>query len=341
MPPESRRKKLVLPPGPLPIRYVRVELPGNGVWLSLAEVEVFSGQENVARKGKASQISTAFNGNAELAIDGNTNGHYFEAKSTTHTAKANNPWWEVDLGKVHAVDRIIVWNRTDGNTGERLKNFRIIALDENRQAVWLRHFTTPPKPNAKAILPKSSQDLDPQILAELAKYRAGSTSDHPDRKRLQELKKELASIKGVTTPIMRELPPDRRRKTHIQIRGNFLEKGKEVQPGFPAVFSRHNVEPTAEINRLTLADWLMDERNPLTARVAVNRYWEQLFGLGLVETSEDFGVQGEPPSHPLLLDYLAVEFMKQNWDTKRLLRLIVSSATYRQSSRVFARTGQA
>jgi hypothetical protein len=90
------------------------------------------------------------------------------------------------------------------------------------------------------------------------------------------------------------------------------------------------------INRLTLARWLVSPDNPLTARVAVNRLWEEVFGIGLVQTSEDFGIQGDPPSHPELLDFLATEYVRLGWDTKKMLKLMVMSATYRQSARVDA-----
>ena len=150
---------------------------------------------------------------------------------------------------------------------------------------------------------------------------------------LAEVKKQLDEIKPhFTVPIMRELPPEKRRKTHIQQRGNFLNLGQEVTPGLPVIFP-----PPADggqIDRLALAQWLVADNNPLTARVLVNRYWETIFGVGLVRTSEDFGSQGEPPSHPELLDWLATELIRQRWDTKALLRLIVTSATYRQSSAV-------
>jgi hypothetical protein len=153
-----------------------------------------------------------------------------------------------------------------------------------------------------------------------------------DASEIAELKKKLEAIQGVRTPIMRELPADQRRQTFVQIRGNFMQRGKEVSPGVPAAL--HDLPEGTEPNRLAAARWLVDRRNPLTARVVTNRYWEQLFGVGLVETSEDFGRQGSLPSHPALLDYLATELMRSRWDTRALVRRIVTSATYRQSSRV-------
>ena len=122
-------------------------------------------------------------------------------------------------------------------------------------------------------------------------------------------------------------------------KGNFLDPGDVVAPGVPA--SLHAFPAGAPPDRLGLARWLTDRRNPLTARVAVNRLWSQIFATGLVETEEDFGTQGEPPSHPELLDWLAIFYQDSGWDTKALLRLIVTSATYRQSSKVTARAPRA
>ncbi|MFN4144851.1 MAG: DUF1553 domain-containing protein [Runella sp.] len=133
------------------------------------------------------------------------------------------------------------------------------------------------------------------------------------------------------TPIFWEGEGDLVRKTHIFERGNISLKGKEVQPDVP-----HKLKNSTTVvfkNRLDLARWMTSREHPLTARVAVNRFWEQLFGMGIVETVEDFGSQGTPPTHRELLDWLAVEFMETDrWSIKKLLKRIVMSATYRQSS---------
>ena len=152
-----------------------------------------------------------------------------------------------------------------------------------------------------------------------------------ERTRLNLLNKELSRTKPVTVPVMLDLPNKERRKTHIQLRGNWQALGEEVQEGTPAVFPPLPAE--APRNRLTLARWLVSRDNPLTARVTVNRLWESLFGIGLVRTSEEFGSQGELPFHPELLDWLAAEFMDSGWDMKHLLRLMVTTQAYRQDSR--------
>jgi hypothetical protein len=120
------------------------------------------------------------------------------------------------------------------------------------------------------------------------------------------------------------------RETNILIRGVWDQKGEAVHRGLPAAL--YGEADDSSLTRKELAEWLVDERNPLTARVTVNRYWQMYFGNGLVRTPEDFGMQGEPPTHPQLLDWLAAEFIDSGWDVKHLQKLIVTSATYRQSS---------
>ncbi|MDA1053053.1 MAG: DUF1553 domain-containing protein [Planctomycetota bacterium] len=132
-----------------------------------------------------------------------------------------------------------------------------------------------------------------------------------------------------TVMVMEEGAP---RETHILQRGEYNKPGTPVTPGVPAILSA--TRDASLQSRLDLAASLTSPSNPLTARVAVNRYWQTFFGVGLVKTSEDFGTQGERPSHPALLDWLADEFMHSGWDIKALQRLIVTSATYRQSSRL-------
>lgn len=440
----SRIQARVVPMGKTGItgRFVRVEIPGDQKILSLAEVQVFAAGKNIAPTGQATQSSTAYEGPAKLAIDGNTNGHYFNAKSTTHTAISKNPWWQLDLGMNTAVERLAIWNRTDGNVGSRLNNFRIAVLDENQKPVWEKTVTASPNPSASweldgvrsvqfaaalanfqqagfkasnliqakpdknakgwsvnskgdkpqhvVLLPTSPVDIkagsqlvlmieqkstekknaplfkfDAQITedrraAEMAKLSSDAVrilqiskdkrtpeqqaklADHflattwlldSERKQLAKLKYQLAQQTPMTTvPIMQELASDKRRVTKIQQRGNYLITGKEVLPGVPAAF--HPLPEKASKDRLALARWLIDENNPLTARVIANRYWEKVFGIGLVETSEEFGSQGEPPSHPELLDWLATEMVRSKWDLKRFLKLLVTSAAYRQQAAV-------
>jgi mono/diheme cytochrome c family protein len=416
-------------------RFVRVELPGKERILSLAEVQVFSKGENVARGGEVKQSSTAFEGDAKRAIDGNTNGVYYEANSVTHTATEANPWWEVKLTKIAPVDQLVVWNRTDGNVGVRLDGFRIQLLDESRKVLWQEEVKKAPAskrefspsgrlsvtltqatadhsqqnfPVAAAVsqsdLTKSGWAVAPQIKQPhtavfvassplavspavltfrlehrypggytLGRFRLSITADPKAlerakvsaevlaildiaaEKRMKEQQDKLAAhyrsvapelkpvrdemekveksrIKPPALPVMQELSEKQRRVTKLMIKGNFLNTGDKVDAAVPAAF--HSMPKDAAHDRLGLARWLISPDNPLTARVAVNRFWAQLWGTGLVETEEDFGTQGELPTHPDLLDWLATEYVRLGWDTKAFLKLLVTSATYRQSSKV-------
>jgi hypothetical protein len=159
----------------------------------------------------------------------------------------------------------------------------------------------------------------------------------PVRERLNELRKGLAALNIATAEVMGEKPSYERPFTFLRNRGSFTSIGEKVYAGVPA--SLHRLPENLMPNRLGLAYWLVDSENPLVARVTVNRFWEQFFGHGIVETSEDFGTQSQPPSHGELLDWLATEFMRDRWGVskwsmKALHRLMVTSATYRQSSKV-------
>ncbi|MES2595468.1 MAG: DUF1553 domain-containing protein [Verrucomicrobiota bacterium] len=154
------------------------------------------------------------------------------------------------------------------------------------------------------------------------------------QRQMTALKKQLTDLKPATTEVMRELPEPR--MTAIFKRGVYTDHGEPVKAGTPAVIDAKAAE---EPNRLSLARWLVHRDNPLTARVTVNRWWAEIFGRGIVPTVEDFGIKGIAASHPELLDWLAVEFMESGWDMKHVLKLIVTSRAYRQSSAMVAGTG--
>ena len=181
--------------------------------------------------------------------------------------------------------------------------------------------------DAAKIPAKQRSPLQHKILVDFYQANLGPAKRIENEiKGLQQLQKNAFP----PTMVMKDQPGIR--KTHILNRGQYNEPTTEVHPGTPAALPP--MSPSHAKNRLGLAQWLTSDEHPLTSRVTVNRYWQQLFGNGLVKTSEDFGNQGNAPSHPELLDYLALEFIQSGWDIKHLHRLIVTSATYRQSSKV-------
>lgn len=422
------------------VRYVRIEIPGKQKILSLAEVQVFSGGNNVALQGVAIQSSTTSAGPAKLAIDGNTDGDYFTAKSTSHTATTDNPWWEVNLNATQSVDRIVIWNRTDNNLHTRLSNFRIKAIGEDKKVIWettIKESPNPSKafslsisrpvemikafadyqqpgfeasfvldkkdpnkrgwavagqldqPHMLTLIPKKPFSLQtdeqlvirieqqsphgnhnlghfqfsltnspivseiaqakPEILKlvrlpakkrssedqqKLTKYYVANIAPelNETRKQIAKLEQSVKDQKPYTTvPVMKQLPGEKYRKSFVQIRGNYKSLGEAVQPGLLSAFHAPPKKKGLP-DRLDLAKWLIDKNNPLTPRVIANRFWEKLFGIGLVSTSEEFGSQGELPSHPKLINWLAAELLRLQWDQKAFIKTIVMSATYRQDS---------
>ena len=183
----------------------------------------------------------------------------------------------------------------------------------------------------KLVMVKATTERTAKEREELAEiFRKVTPLLKSQRDRAKQIGESLDALGIVRAMIMREKSGWDRPSTWLRDRGNFASRAEKVFAGTPA--SLHAMPESAPSNRLGLARWLVDERNPLVARVAVNRAWEQFFGRGLVETSEDFGSQSAPPSHPELLDWLGVELVKQGWKMKSLHRLIVTSATYQQDS---------
>ena len=193
--------------------------------------------------------------------------------------------------------------------------------------------------------PAGARDLPEELDALLMIPDANLTAEQRAALRqefllaLPEHKEEAARIRALRKPAQpqttlgfRERPPEAPRPTFIHNRGEYLQPTDAVTPGVPAFLNPLADDPKRD--RLAFARWLVSPENPLTARVIVNRQWAAFFGRGIVKTTEDFGYQSEAPTHPELLDWLAVEFVKQGWSLKRLHRLIVTSATYRQSSHV-------
>ena len=187
----------------------------------------------------------------------------------------------------------------------------------------------------RALLQPDGERSDPLKLALRDHYRATTSP------RWRELKAEATTAvterdnyksSFAQTMIMRERETPR--PTHMLMRGQYDQPGELVHPGVPAVFPE--LPEGSGGSRLDLARWLVDPSHPLTSRVMVNRLWQQLFGTGIVKTAEDFGVQGEWPSHPELLDWLSVEFIESGWDIQHMLRLMMSSAAYQQDSKIAA-----
>jgi hypothetical protein len=290
---------------------------------------------------------------AAKAIDGNTdakNGWGIGDK----TGRAHAASFELETNSVPEAGSLLVFTLVQKyGTNHTLGHFRISATTQPRPVRELPE-------NIKQVLALDPDGRSDQQREEVANYfRDFAPSLAKVNEELKSLRKELEGIKPVALPVMRDLAADKTRETKILNKGNFLDPGDKVDPGVPAAF---NPFPSgAPTNRLGLARWLMSRDNPLTARVAVNRIWAQLFGSGIVETEEDFGTQGSLPSHRDLLDWLAVEFMAPEtpiessptdppldnstlqpidnpppgaWDMKRLLKMMVMSASYRQASRV-------
>jgi hypothetical protein len=265
-------------------------------------------------------VATAFNRNTMTNTEGGTDDEEFRVAAVKDRVDTTmDVWMGLTIGCAkchsHKFDPITqaeyyqffaIFNQTaDNDQPDESPTLSFPSRDAARQRATI-------EAQIAALKKRDALKKDPKLAARIARLVKSRPKDP-------------------SVPVMRELPTAKRRQSHIMVKGNFLVPAEAVGPGVPAFFG--SLPKDVPADRLAMARWLVDRNNPLTARVAVNRIWSQVFGQGIVETEEDFGTQGRAPSHPELLDYLAVEYRDHGWNTKALIRLLVTSATYRQSSR--------
>jgi mono/diheme cytochrome c family protein len=247
------------------------------------------------------------------AVGGATGGDHWIVFATRNTIEtASTPWLQLVLGQ---------------NYGGRhtLGRFRVMATTGTDPLLGVPQ-------NVRGLLAVAAEKRSPEQSAALADYYVGRDEQ------VAKLTAEIARFKNTLArqPVMTvrviAQRTDEPRTSHLLARGDFLDPQDEVQPGTLAVLSPFEPRAGGTPDRLDLARWLVDAKNPLTRRVLANQLWSHLFGRGIVRTMNDFGVRGEPPTHPELLDWLAGELPARGWSRKDMIRLVVSSATYRQTS---------
>ncbi|HTD68372.1 MAG TPA: PSD1 and planctomycete cytochrome C domain-containing protein, partial [Candidatus Limnocylindria bacterium] len=271
-------------------------------------------------------------GPIKFAIDGNGNtawginvgpGRRNQERKAVFVAEkpagfTNGTYWRIGLQQNHGG-----WN-SDDHMNNNLGRFRLSAT---KATEGVKADPLPKKVRDIFAIPREKRT--PVQVATVFSYWRTTVSDWKDaNEKMEALREEYPDGATSMTLLTREVP----RETHVLRRGDWLKPAKPVTTGVPAVLNP--LPKDADGSRLTFAKWLADRKSPTTARVIVNRVWLAYFGSGLLSTPEDFGVQSEAPSHPELLDWLAVDFMDHNWSFKHLHRQIVASAAYRQSSKV-------
>jgi Protein of unknown function (DUF1553)/Protein of unknown function (DUF1549) len=301
------------------------------------------------------RIATAFHRNTMNNDEGGTDDEEFRVAAVKDRVDTTiQVWMGVTAGCAkchsHKYDPIsheeyyqlfAIFNQTeDADRYDEAPLMRLETPQQSERLRELRNQIAALKTQHEASATEAQPEQTGERATGLGSTAASANQDQPKTAAQSERAAELAKLgeeqkkleADVTKlPIMRELDEDKQRASRIHLRGNFLEQGDAVSPGVPSAFGRlaGNVPP----DRLALAQWLVSDENPLTARVAVNRIWARFFGTGVVTTEGDFGMQGAPPSHPLLLGWLATEYRETHgWSFKKLCKTIVMSATYRQSS---------
>lgn len=274
------------------------------------------------------RVATGFHRNTLINQEGGTDPEQFRNEAVIDRVNTTGAVWlglTVGCAQCHSHKFDPISQR------EYYQLFAFFNSDEDTNTHAPEYVVAPPQAQGEL------QQLTERLAAARQTLEQQQRQAPPDAARLKQteetIKQTTAEIAALEqrygkTLVMRAR--DQRRETHVLTRGDFLRPGEAVEPGVPAALG--TLPPHASGTRVDLAHWIVDPNHPLTARVTVNRLWLQYFGRGLVETENDFGTQGTPPSHPELLDWLASELIRQDWSLKAIHRTILLSATYRQSS---------
>lgn len=322
------------------VRAIRIEvlpdprLPNNGPGrvnyegtfgdFFMSDVKVFNGEQAVKIKSATDSFHSGDNDAAKALDDNMQSG------------------WAIAGGQSRSHNAVFVFDQPldfDGDLKLQMIFERYYASGLGKFRVWVTHdenAVAVPHPNniQDDLLALKNHPDETDRVKIMARLRAHYVTIAPELSQelaqIDELKRDMPEYP--TTLVMEERLPGHQRITHVHKRGEFLQPTDVVEPGVPSFLP--DLPAGAPRNRLGFAEWLVSKDNPLTARVVMNRNWQAFFGRGIVRTVEDFGYQGDLPTHPKLLDWLACEFMNRGWSMKQMQKLIVMSATYQQSSRV-------
>ncbi len=272
------------------------------------------------------RIATGFNRNNMTNEEGGITPEEFLAEYTANRVETTATVW---LGQTFNCTRCHD-HKFDPFTQRDFYSLK--AFFHNVSENGVGNYQGPANVSSPPFLALPNPDLEAKVTATKAEIEVAKQDQSPaGQKLVTELTKSLTKMQAAM-PVTLVMNDDQPRDTFILLRGVFDQLGEKVTAATPAALPPMDADLPR--NRLGLARWLVDPANPLPARVTVNRFWQLLFGTGLVRTAEDFGSQGEPPSHPELIDWLAAEFISSGWDMKAMLRLLVMSQTYRQSSKL-------
>lgn len=318
------------------------KLTNGGLARSVNGNFVLTGIEIEAQKGESKKVDRI--GIASAVADYSQNGYPIE---NSIDGKSNTGWAVFGRPKMKDTTAVFTFQEPLEVTDELMITVRLRhegSFNQHSIGKFRLSTTSAIKPSLDAgsglttdimlALKTKQSDLTAEQQKEISDYfREIAPSLASTRKELQKAEKSLEQVKrNATTTVMIMDEMEERRPAFFLNRGQYDQPGEEVFPTIPVSLGK--IPNGAPNNRLGFAQWLVSPDNPLPARVTVNRYWQMLFGTGLVKSVDDFGAQGDYPSHPELLDWLATEFIRSGWDVKAMLRMIVTSATYRQSSAV-------